>query len=107
MEIVFYIGIVLFILFGPWIFLWRVNSRRKRERLEDQSRWSDLTARLYAVERELKQLRSQGTSAAHAAINKPAAPEPTPAKPPIAEPSSAPVPPKAVAFPVVSVPPPL
>jgi uncharacterized membrane protein len=62
MEIVFYIGIVLFILFGPWILVWRVNSRRKSERLEDQSRWADITARVYAMERELKELRSSSTA---------------------------------------------
>lgn len=51
MEVVFYIGIALFVLFGPWILLWRVNRRRKSDRLEDQSRWADLTARLYALVR--------------------------------------------------------
>ncbi len=59
MEVVFYVGIVVFVLFGPWILLWRVNRRRKSERLEDQSRWADLTARLYAAERDLKELRNQ------------------------------------------------
>ena len=46
MEVLFYIGIALFVLFGPWILLWRVNRRRKSDRLEDQSRWADLTAPL-------------------------------------------------------------
>lgn len=58
MEIVFYIGIVLFVLFGPWVLVWRVNARRKRERLEDQSLWAEITARVHALERELKELRS-------------------------------------------------
>src|SRR4051812_32604958 len=62
MEIVFYIGIVLFVLFGPWILLWRVNSRRKSDRLEDQSRWAEVTSRIHALERELKELRSQGST---------------------------------------------
>ena len=57
MEIVFYIGLVVFVLFGPWILLWRVNSRRKSDRLEDQSRWAEITARVYAIERQLKELR--------------------------------------------------
>ena len=61
MEIVFYIGIVLFFLFGPWVLMARVNSRRKRERVEDQSRWSEITARVYGLERELRELRSPGS----------------------------------------------
>jgi hypothetical protein len=46
MEIVFIIGIALFILFGPWVLLWRFSVRRKSDRLDDQSRWSDLSARV-------------------------------------------------------------
>jgi uncharacterized membrane protein len=61
-EVIFYIGIALFILFGPWVLVWRVNSRRKRERLEDQARWSDVTARVYTLEHEIQQLRSQGSA---------------------------------------------
>ena len=76
MEIVFYIGIVLFVLFGPWILLWNVNSRRKSERLEDQSRWADVTARLYSLEREVKELRRQAAPT----------PAPEPAKQAAAEP---------------------
>jgi uncharacterized membrane protein len=64
MEIAFYIGIALFILFGPWVLLWRVNARRKRERLEDQSRWGDITARVHGLERELRELRSQASASA-------------------------------------------
>lgn len=71
MEIIFYIGIVLFVLFGPWVLLWRVNSRRKNDRLEDQLRWTDLTARIYTLERELKQLRS---------VQPPTAAQPAPQK---------------------------
>ena len=57
MEIIFYIGILLVILFGPWVLVWRVNSRRKRDRQEDQSRWNDLTARFHILERELRELK--------------------------------------------------
>src|SRR3954470_18997279 len=60
MEVVFYIGIALFVLFGPWILLWRGNFRRKSDRLEDQTRWAEITSRIYTLERELKELRSQG-----------------------------------------------
>jgi uncharacterized membrane protein len=64
MEVLFYAGFALFVLFGPWILLWRVNSRRKRDRLEDQSRWAENTARIYALERELKELRKAGSTQA-------------------------------------------
>ncbi len=64
MEVVFYIGFALFILFGPWILLWRVNSRRKSDRLEDQSRWAEITSRIYGLERELKELRASGMAQA-------------------------------------------
>ena len=46
---------------GPWVLVWRGSIRRRRDRLEDQARWSDVTARVYALERELQQLRSQGS----------------------------------------------
>src|SRR5437879_3361310 len=62
MEILFYIGFALFVLFGPWILLWRVNSRRKNDRLEDQLRWADITGRIQALERELRELRATGTA---------------------------------------------
>ena len=84
MEVVFYVGIVVFVLFGPWILLWRVNRRRKSERLEDQSRWADLTARLYAAERDLKELRNQ--SAIPIPKTEATESEVQAAKPPVAEP---------------------
>lgn len=92
MEVVFYIGIALFVLFGPWILLWRVNRRRKSDRLEDQSRWADLTARLYAVERDLKDLRNQSATLTPRASAQEPESESQAAKAPAAEPVSAPVP---------------
>src|ERR1700719_5331136 len=62
MEVLFYIGFALFVLFGPWILLWRVNSRRKNDRLEDRLRWGDITGRIQALERELRELRGTGTA---------------------------------------------
>lgn len=105
MEIVFYIGIALFILFGPWILLWRVNSRRKSDRLEDQARWADLSTRLYALERELKQLRSESAAAPPTEVRKESAQDAPQAKPPVAEPVPPPVRPKPISSPVVPVPP--
>jgi uncharacterized membrane protein len=96
MEIIFYIAIVLFVLFGPWVLALRVHIRRKRERLEDQQRWADLTGRVHALEREIWDLRSrtlapaaevlhkEAVAEAHApspeAATTPTAPEPTPAQ---------------------------
>jgi uncharacterized membrane protein len=54
MEIIFYLGILAVILLGPWVLVWRVNSHRKRDRREDQSRWADLTARIHILEQEVK-----------------------------------------------------
>jgi uncharacterized membrane protein len=62
MEVLFYIGFALFVLFGPWILLWRMNSRRKSDRLEDQSLWAEITTRVYALERDLKELRASATA---------------------------------------------
>ena len=63
MDFVFYIGIVLFFLFGPWILLWRVNSRRNSDRLEDQSRWADISSRIHGLEREIQRVSQPGTGA--------------------------------------------
>src|SRR5215472_16978115 len=63
MEWIFYIGVVLFILFGPWVLVWWANSRRKSERAEDQVRWADLTSRIHKLEGELREMRGQGAPA--------------------------------------------
>jgi len=80
-EIVFLIGLVLFVLFGPWVLLWRVNVRRKNERLEDQLRWADLAGRLHALEREVREVRElrAGSPVSPQAAQKIAGAEKTPA----------------------------
>ena len=94
MEVLFYIGFVLFVLFGPWILLWRVNSRRKSDRLEDQLRWADITGRIHALERELRELRAAG--AAQTLVQAPksevSAPAVAPATPVPAQPAVPPPP---------------
>lgn len=77
MEVIVYVGLALFILFGPWILLWRVNSRRKSDRLEDQSRWADLTSRVHTLEQEIKKARAEGSSI----VEKPSTREDTPPAP--------------------------
>src|SRR5580765_4369820 len=100
MEVLFYVGFVLFVLFGPWILLWRVNSRRKSDRLEDQLRWADITGRIHALERDLKELRAQGTAQAAPPPAKQEVTSPPPAAPfqaPLAEPAVSNTPSQAVA----------
>ena len=50
-------GIVLLVLLGPWVLVWRANSRRNRERNEDQERWRELTSRIYALEETVREFR--------------------------------------------------
>jgi len=86
MEVLFYIGIAGFILFGPWVLVWWTNSRRKHERREDQLRWADLAGRVSQLERDLRHLREN--AAAPTPLQQPApkpqaadavsAPEPAP-----------------------------
>ena len=66
-------AIVLLVLLGPWVLVWRVNSRRKRERAEDQERWRELTSRTYALEQTMRALQAQRSSR-----SSPAAQEATP-----------------------------
>jgi uncharacterized membrane protein len=98
MEELFYVGFGLFVIFGPWILLWRVNSRRKSDRLEDQLRWADLTGRMQALERELRELRSRPETAATST----AAAEQRVQKPPAATPSAVTPPPQPAAPPKAS-----
>ena len=55
-------AIVLLVLLGPWVLVWRVNSRRKRERAEDRERWRELTSRTYALEQTVLALQAQSSS---------------------------------------------
>src|SRR5579864_514174 len=97
MEWIFYIGVVLFILFGPWVLVWWANSRRKSERLEDQLRWADLTGRVHSLERELRDLRAQGAPTQPAARNEAVSEAPPPAVFTPAPAVTAPVPPSQAA----------
>jgi uncharacterized membrane protein len=61
-SIVFIGGILLFVLFGPWILLWRTNVKRRREREEDQRQWRDLNSRFSALEITVQKLQAQPKS---------------------------------------------
>jgi len=53
-EIVFFGGVILFVLFGPWVLLWLSHRRRKREHEESQERWRELADRVYTLEKRLE-----------------------------------------------------
>jgi hypothetical protein len=57
-------AIVLFVLLGPWVLLWRVNVRRKGEREEDQGQWRELASRISALEHTVQKLQAQRPSPA-------------------------------------------
>ena len=59
MDFVFVGGIVLLVLLGPWALVWRISSRRKRERDEDNERWQELTSRTYTLEQTVRTLQAQ------------------------------------------------
>jgi len=59
MDFVFVGGIVLLVLLGPWVLVWRISSRRKRERDEDNERWQELTSRTYTLEQTVRTLQAQ------------------------------------------------
>jgi uncharacterized membrane protein len=59
MDSIVFAGIVLFVLIGPWVLLWRVNIRRKRERGEDQGQWRESASRISALERTVQTLQAQ------------------------------------------------
>jgi uncharacterized membrane protein len=84
-ELFPYILIVLCIVVGPWILVWRTNRDRKLEReqarKEDLARWRELSQRVLALDQAVKAL--EGRSA-------PTAAPPVEAKPPVA--SNEPVP---------------
>lgn len=63
-DFVFGGGIVLLVLLGPWVLVWWVNSRRKRERAEDQEQWRELTSRIYALEQTVRKFQAQRPSPA-------------------------------------------
>jgi len=59
MEFLFYAGLLLFVLFGPWILVWRTNRKRKQDREEDQSRLRQLTNLVLTLEGAVKELRGR------------------------------------------------
>ncbi len=59
-ELVFFAALALFVLLGPWVLVWRGSRKRRRERLENDLRWSELTGRIHSLEQAVKELRESG-----------------------------------------------
>jgi uncharacterized membrane protein len=107
LGVFFAIGIVLLVLIGPWVLAWRANSRRRRERDEDQERWRDLTSRIYELEQTVGRLQApRAAPAAEQAAPKQSEPSvAAPYTPPLPAPRvvSPPPPPSAEPSPAVRV----
>jgi uncharacterized membrane protein len=50
---------MLLVLLGPWVLAWRVISRRKRERAEDQEQLRELISRTYTLEEKVRALQAK------------------------------------------------
>jgi uncharacterized membrane protein len=55
----FVVAIGLLVLLGPWLLVWRISSRRKHERDEEQARQRELTSRVYALEQTVRALQAR------------------------------------------------
>jgi hypothetical protein len=55
----FIVAIGLLVLLGPWLPVWRISSRRKHEREEEQARQRELTSRVYALEQTMRALQAR------------------------------------------------
>src|SRR6266496_5341011 len=76
-AILFFAGLGLCILFGPWVLLIRTGIKRRREREEDQGHLSQLTVRVFALESAVRELKRPAVAPA---------PPPVPVQPEEAKP---------------------
>ncbi|HKS76410.1 MAG TPA: DUF2339 domain-containing protein [Terriglobales bacterium] len=79
-EILFFGGIAIAVLLGPWVLLWRSHRKRTRQREEDQARWGSLTARIFALEEVVQKFKERP----------PVSIPSSPVQPTVEEPASAP-----------------
>jgi uncharacterized membrane protein len=91
-ELIFIVGIVLVVLLGPWVLLWRGAVVRKRQREEEQEQRRSALARISALERTVQALRAQraGATAEEAAGKAERAEPETSVTPPLRASSTAP-----------------
>src|SRR5437588_3476046 len=55
-NLFFFGGLLLFVLFAPWILLWRSRSRQKQERAEDLDQIERLKSRTFELESAVREL---------------------------------------------------
>jgi hypothetical protein len=87
-EIVFFGAVVLFVLFGPWVLVWRGRLKRKQEQAEDQERWRYLSNRVLGLEAAVHEWKS---AAARSSVQQ-APPKSAPLPKPVSEPVRPPAP---------------
>lgn len=56
-SLLFFGGLVIFVLIGPWILLWRSRSRQKQERAEYLDQLERLTSRTFELEAAVRELK--------------------------------------------------
>jgi uncharacterized membrane protein len=56
-NLFFFGGLLLFVLFAPWILLWRSRSRQKQERAEDLDQIERLKSRTFELESAVRELK--------------------------------------------------
>jgi uncharacterized membrane protein len=107
---VFVGGIALLLLLGPWVLLWRANSKRRRERDEDRERWRGLTSRIYALEHTVRAPQAQrpGSPAEQPTPQTPERPVTASYAPPLSPPGTvSPPPSRPIVAPAAEVSPPI
>src|SRR5438876_10946581 len=77
MDNLFFFGrLLLFVLFAPWILLWRSRTRQKQERAEDLDQIERLKSRTFELESAVRELedsfRASATPPPQPAVEAPA-----------------------------------
>jgi hypothetical protein len=57
-ELFFFAGLLIFVVLGPWVLLWRSRIRQKQERAEDQDQIERLKSRTFELESAVRELKS-------------------------------------------------
>jgi uncharacterized membrane protein len=82
------VGIVVLVLFGPWVLVWRAKVRRTRELEESQGLWQDLSSRISVLEHTLQKLQAPRASPTPPGVMPETSERPTTASYPPPPPSS-------------------
>jgi hypothetical protein len=92
LYIFFFVGLILFILVGPWILLIRSRIRQKSERAETQDQLSRLTERVFTLETAVRELKRPAAAQAPAVAATPEKIKPAPTPEPPARKAPEPLP---------------